>query len=96
MLHLSKFVWTLLSSAFVVFNNFLLTDETDRSQISSDKKRFFIALSLYPLSEVYKSRYAEEIANPSLKPCLFTEVRTFECSIIKIQKLTQNNCSPKL
>ena len=32
-----------------VFNNFLLKDATDRSKISSDQKRFFIALSLYPL-----------------------------------------------
>ena len=48
MLHLSEFVWTLRSS--VVFNNFLLIGATDRSKISSDQKRFFIALSLYPLS----------------------------------------------
>ena len=27
---------------------FLLIDATDRSKISSDQKRFFIALSLYP------------------------------------------------
>ena len=33
-----------------VFNNFLLIDATDRSKISSDQKRFFIALNLYPLS----------------------------------------------
>ena len=32
-----------------VFNNFLLIDATDRSKISSDKKHFFIASSLYPL-----------------------------------------------
>ena len=38
------------SSMWVVFNNFLLIDATDRSKISSDQKRFFIALSLYPLS----------------------------------------------
>ena len=50
MLHLSEFVWALCSSVLVVFNNFLLIDATDRSKISSDKKRFFIALSLYPLS----------------------------------------------
>ena len=48
MLHLSEFVWTLRSSVLVVFNNFLLIDATDRSKISSDQKRFFIALSLYP------------------------------------------------
>ena len=50
MLHLSEFVWTLLSSVLVVFNNFLFIDATDESKISSDQKRFFIALSLYPLS----------------------------------------------
>ena len=33
-----------------VFNNFLLIDATDRIKISGDQKRFFIALSLYPLS----------------------------------------------
>ena len=50
MLHLSEFVWTLRYSVLVVFNNFLLIDATERSKISSDQKRFFIALSLYPLS----------------------------------------------
>ena len=50
MLHLSEFVWTLRCSVLVVYNNFLLIDETDRSKISIDQKRFFIALSLYPLS----------------------------------------------
>ena len=33
-----------------VFINFLLIDATDRSKISSDQKRLFSALSLYPLS----------------------------------------------
>ena len=32
------------------FNKFLLIDATDRSKISSDQKRFFIALKLNPLS----------------------------------------------
>ena len=50
MLHLSEFVWRLRSSVLVVFNNFLLIDTTDRSKISGDQKRFFIALILYPLS----------------------------------------------
>jgi len=50
MLHLSEFVWTIRSSVLVVFNNFLLIDATDKSKIRSDQKRFFIALSLYPLS----------------------------------------------
>ena len=50
MLQFSKFVWPLSYSVWDVFNNFPLIDATDRSKISSDQKRFFIALSLYPLS----------------------------------------------
>ena len=50
MLDFSEFVWTVSYSVWDVFNRFLLIDTTDRSKISSDQKRFFIALSLYPLS----------------------------------------------
>ena len=50
MLQLSEFVWALRSSVWVVFNNFLLIDATDRSKISSDQKRLFFAVSLYPLT----------------------------------------------
>ena len=50
MLQFSQFVWALSYSVWDVFNKFLLIDATDRSKISSDQKRFFIALSLYPLS----------------------------------------------
>ena len=50
LLHLSEFVWILRSSVLVVFNNFHLIGATDRSKISSDQKRFFIAFILYPLS----------------------------------------------
>ena len=32
-----------------VYFNFLLTDATDRSKFSSDQKRLFFAVSLYPL-----------------------------------------------
>ena len=45
-----EFVWALSYSVWDVFNKFLLIDATDRSKISSDQKRFFIALSLYPVS----------------------------------------------
>ena len=47
---LSEFVCTLCSSVWVVFNNLLLKDPTDRSKISNDQKRLFFAVSLYPLS----------------------------------------------
>ena len=50
MFQLPQFVWALRSSVWNVFHNFLLIDATDRSKISSDQKRFFIASSLYPLS----------------------------------------------
>ena len=50
MLQFPQFVWALRSSVWEVFNNFLLIEATERSKISSYQKRFFIALSLYPLS----------------------------------------------
>ena len=50
MLQFSEFVWSLRSLVLVFFNKFFLIDATDRSKFSSDQKRFFIALSLYPLS----------------------------------------------
>ena len=53
----SQFVWALRSSVSVVFNNYLLIDATDRSKISSYQKRFFIALSLYPLSFFAKTPF---------------------------------------
>ena len=50
MLEFSEFVWALIHSVWDVFNNYLLIDATDWSKMSSDQNRFFIALSLYPLS----------------------------------------------
>ena len=50
MLQFSQFVWPLSYSVWEVFNNFLIIDATDRSKISSDQRRFFIVLSLYPHS----------------------------------------------
>ena len=50
MLQLSEFVWALRSAVWIVFNNFLLIDATDKSKISSDRKRLFLAFRLYPLS----------------------------------------------
>ena len=42
MLQLPEFVWTLRSSVWAVFNNFLLIDATYRSKFSSNQKHFFI------------------------------------------------------
>ena len=50
MFQLPQFEWALRSSVWGVFINFLLIEATDKSKISIDQKRFFIALSLYPLS----------------------------------------------
>ena len=50
MLQFSEFVWAPCYSVWDVFNKFLLIDATDRNKISGDQKRFFIELSLYPLS----------------------------------------------
>ena len=40
MLHLSEFVWTLRSSVLVVFNNFLLIDETAEVRLVTIKSAF--------------------------------------------------------
>ena len=50
MLQISEFVWALRSSVWVDLKIFLLIDATDRSKISSDQKRLFFAVCLYPLS----------------------------------------------
>ena len=41
MVQIFEFVWTLRSSVWIVFNNFLFIDATDRSKISIDQKRLF-------------------------------------------------------
>ena len=61
MLQLSELVWTLRSSTWVVFNDFLLIYATDRSKISIDQKRLFFAVSLYPLSFFANTPFILEI-----------------------------------
>ena len=54
MLHLSEFVWALRSSVWVVFNNFLLIDTTDRSKISSNHSfQFSQTLLLKKLEAIF-------------------------------------------
>ena len=48
MLQFSEFVWTLRSSAWVVFTNFLLIDAADRSKINSDQNRLFFIKAYTP------------------------------------------------
>ena len=47
MLPLSEFEWTLRYSVQVVFNNFLLIDATDRSEIGSNQKQLFFAVVIF-------------------------------------------------
>ena len=68
MLQFSEFVCALSSSVWDVFNNFLLIDATDRSKISSDQTRSFIALSLYPLSFFAKTPFKWHIVTITIKP----------------------------
>ena len=47
----SEFEWIIIRSLiWVVLNNFLIIDATDKSKISSDQKRLFFAVSLFPFS----------------------------------------------
>ena len=58
-----------LSSVWVVFNNFLLLDTTDRNKISSNHNRIFFDVSLYPLVFFVNSPFRNDIfMNCSLKP----------------------------
>ena len=50
MLQFCQFVWTPCYPYETSFTIFSVVDATDRSKISTDQKRFFIALSLHPLS----------------------------------------------
>ena len=70
MLQFSQFVWAVSYSVWDVFNKFLLIDATDRIKISSDQKRFFIALSLYPLSFFANTPFNNDITYCKLTDCV--------------------------
>ena len=85
-LQFSQFVWTPCYSVWDVFNNFLLVDATDRSKISSDQKRFFIALSLYPLSFFANTPFKEEntkikknMGHPAILNYMFLSTYSRKC-----------------
>ena len=75
MLQLSQFVWALRYSVWDVVNNFLLIDATARRRISSDQKRFFIALSLYPLSFFANTPFKEWNKNSFESTPCFVELK---------------------
>ena len=74
MFQLPQFVWVLRSSVWDFFINFLLKDATDRSKNSSDEKRFFIALTLYPLSFFAKTPFNLKLFNRRPTFCMCTWV----------------------
>ena len=60
--------------------NFLLIDATDRSKISSDQKRLFFAVSLYPLSFFENAPFNTQF--------LYIPFRIFNCKqIAKIDQI---------
>ena len=61
MLQLSEFAWTQRSPVCVVFNNFLFIDAKGATRISSDKKRLFFAVSLYPLLFLANTPFKERV-----------------------------------
>ena len=91
MLQFSEFVWPLSYSEWDVFNKFLLIDATYRSKISSDQKRFFIALSLYPLSFFAKNPF-----NFKLIFEFFPSIFTSQISKIKDLNLRSTISFPSL
>ena len=75
MLQFSEFVWPLSFSLWDVFINFLLIDATDRSKISSDQKRIFIELSLYPLSFLANTPFkvVSEVSSLVVNPVVLSQ-----------------------
>ena len=88
MLQISEFVWSLRSLAWVVLNNFLLIDATDRSKISSDQKRLFFAVSLYPL--LFFANTPFKLNNYTSFMCLKWTLTNF--SIITLSSTTCIHC----
>ena len=76
MLQLYEFVWMIRSSVWVVFNNFLLVDATDRSKISSDQKRLFFSVSLYPFSVLANTSFEHGFFNAIIVAQFSGYVRT--------------------
>ena len=75
MLQLSKFVWTLRSSVWVVFNHFLLIDATDISKMSSDQKWLFFDVRRYPLSFFANTNFKGNFRNFITRPLAANRTR---------------------
>ena len=94
MFQLPQFVWALRSSVWGVFINFLLIDATDKSKISIDQKRFFIALSLYPLSFFANTPFKLEyfFLYISWKEVVWFELRDGQIVILIKNELQKSSC----
>ena len=57
MLQFSEFIWTLRSSVWVVYDNFLFINAADGCKISSNYHRIFFDVSLYSLLTHLYRRY---------------------------------------
>ena len=77
----SPFVWALSYSVRDVFDKFLLIDATYRSRISSDQKRFFISLSLYPLSFFANTPFNWTLPNPKTDTTLYITQGSYSNSL---------------
>ena len=91
MLQLSKFVWTLRSSVWVVFNHNLLIDATDSSKMSSDQKRLFFDVRLYPLSFFANTNFKGNFRNFITRPLAAN--RTRETLVNFVQQVFVPNLS---
>ena len=85
MLQLSEFVCSWICMFFSInrFNNVLLIDATGRSNISSDQKRLFFAVTLYPLSFFANTSFKLLIlSNPSFTfSKIFLIYATVQCFV---------------
>ena len=84
-----------LSSTWVVFNNFLLIDATDRKKISSDQRRLFFAISLYPLSFFANTPFKDKLLILTSKPCTSRAIQTKLFQILKISLCEVNSSKIK-
>ena len=75
------------SSVWVMFNHFLLTDETDRSKISSDHHRILFDVSLYPLF-IFANTPFKYNQNTFLQKILQTNLNYFSAVFLCVLKKT--------
>ena len=94
MFQLPQFVWALRSSVWDVFFNFLLIDATDRSKISSDQKRFFIASSLYPLSFFANTPF--KVNGTCIKKFIKVCIKNFNFKLFYIYIASYRDCLRKI